>query len=138
MTSTRNVETTQINGRVLEGGAFLGNEEAIRPDVPNRQAIAREKFTLEWGVRETDGALVIHIFPHIVGDDISKEWDMSYKMDKRLEHAIPSIFNTASVNAGFESAYNSFYVIVKAVISADLRLLVQKFVSLVEDAPLSH
>lgn len=137
MTRTSNIEFKKYNERVLRDASFLGGEgETIKPDLPNCQAIAREKYTLEWGVRGSDGALVLHIFPHIEGDNIAADWDYSYAMDKRLDHAIPQLFDVSTVNAGFEPTYNSFYVIVKAVIAPDLRLLVQRFLETIEGAPL--
>lgn len=136
---TRNIEFKKYEDRVLSGeGTFLAKEEAIRPDLPNCQAISREKYTLEWGVRESDGSLVLHLFPHIVGDNVASDWDYSYAMDKRLDYAIPQIFDVTTVNAGFEPEYNSFYIVVKAVIVPDLRLLVQRFLELIEGAPVPH
>lgn len=137
--TARNLEIKKYDERTLRDTAFLGGDgETIRPDIPDCQAIARSKYTLEWGVRESDGALVMHIFPHIEGDNIAPAWDVSYAMDKRLDYAIPQLFEVSHVNAGFETAYNSFYIIVKAVISPDLRLLVQRFLELIEGAPLAH
>lgn len=119
-------------------GAFLTEPQAIRPDLADCQAIARDKYTLEWGVRETDSALVLHLFPHIEGDNFAKEWDPDYAMDKRLDYAIPQLFDTTMVNAGFEPEYNSFYIIVRAILAPDLRLLIHRFLELIEGAPLSH
>ena len=114
---------------------FLSEEMAIRPDLPDLAAIARPKFTLEWGVRQSDGSLIIHLFPPIADGKVA-DWDYPYAMDKRLDYAIPQVFDTTMVNAGFEREYNSFYIIVKAILAPDLRLLIQKFVELIEGAPL--
>lgn len=129
---TRNL--TQDEVRATLGS--MSAEEPVRPDLADPQAIARDKFTVEWGVRGTDRALVIHIFPHIVGENVATEWDESYRMDKRLDHAIPQLFEVRNVNAGFEVSMNSFYIIVKDVIVPDLRLLVQRFLETIEGAPL--
>lgn len=114
---------------------FLSEEMAIRPDLPDLSAVARAKYTLEWGVRQSDGALVIHLFPPIADGKVA-DWDYAYAMDKRLDYAIPEVFDTTMVNAGFEKEYNSFYIIVKAILAPDLRLLIQKFLDLIEAAPL--
>ncbi len=119
----------------------LGNlspEETVRPDLAEPQALARERFTVEWGIRTTDRALVLHLFPHIVEDNVAVEWDENFRMDKRLDYAIPQVFDTRMVNAGFEPAMNSFYIIVAGVIAPDLRLLVQRFLELIEGAPVAH
>jgi hypothetical protein len=120
---------------MTEPAEFLSEEMAIRPDLPDLSAIARDQYTLEWGVRQSDGSLVIHIFPPIVEGKVA-DWNYPYAMDKRLDHAIPQIFDTSMVNAGFEKEYNSFYIIVKAILAPDLRLLIQRFLELIETAPL--
>jgi hypothetical protein len=38
-----------------EPAEFLSEEMAIRPDLPDLSAVAREQYTLEWGVRQSDG-----------------------------------------------------------------------------------
>lgn len=113
---------------------FFGEDSAaaVKPDLPDLQAIAREKYTMEWGVRESDGSLVLHFFPPLANDTIASEWD--YDMDKRLDVAIPQVFDVSGVNAGFETTYNSFYIIVRGIIAPDLRLLVQRFLELIEGA----
>lgn len=111
---------------------FLSAEQAVRPDLPDLQAIARERLTAEWGVRQTDGALVIHLFPPIVKGAVAGAWNTP--MDKCLDAAIPQMFEKSSVNAGFEEEYNSFYIIVRGVISPDPRLLVQRFLEKIEAA----
>lgn len=141
---TRNrppVEFKKLEGRALpddvEGLTDL-KSDTIRPDVPDREAVARPNFTVEWGIRTTDGALVIHFYPKIDGENVATEWDGKYRMPERLELAIPKIFDVNQVTCGFEKDFNSFYVIVGAVISIDLRLLVQRFLELVEGAALSR
>ncbi len=132
------IHYTKLDKKVdLDGveGLSAIDRSTVNPDLADPQAIAREKFTVEWGIRATDRALVIHLFPHIVGDNVATEWDESYAMDKRLDHAIPQIFNTKNLNAGFETAMNSFYIIVHGIIAPDLRLLVQKFLETIEAAP---
>lgn len=121
----------------LDGVEGLGGIDrgSVQPDLADPQAIARDRFTVEWGIRQTDQALVLHLFPHIVGDNVASEWDESFKMDKRLDYAIPQIFNVPDVNAGFETSMNSFYIIVKGVFAPDLRLLVQRFLEIIEGAP---
>jgi hypothetical protein len=118
--------------------AQLSEEERIRPDLPEMQAIARPRYTMEWGVRERDNALVIHIFPQIEGDNVADKWDETYAMDKRLDYAIPQMFEVPNVHAGFEAEFNSFFIIVQGVIAPDLRLLVQRFLEQIEGAPVSH
>lgn len=116
---------------------FLDQAQPIRPDLDAVHAIPRPKYTVEWGTRRTDGALVIHLFPPIVDDRIGK-WDLSYEMTKRLDVAIPTLFEVKSVNAGYEEDYDSFYIIVRGVIAPDLRLLVQRFLETIEGAPIVH
>lgn len=122
----------------LQNITNLSEEERIRPDLPEMQAIARPRYTMEWGVRERDNALVIHIFPHIDGDNVADQWDTTYAMDKRLDYAIPQMFEVSNVHAGFETEFNSFFIIVQGVIAPDLRLLVQRFLEQIEGAPVSH
>lgn len=136
MTRT-NVSFTKLNTSIdLEGVEGLSglDRDSVRPDLADPQAIAREKFTIEWGFRSTDGALVIHLFPHIVGDNVATEWEDGYAMDKRLDVAIPQLFRKENVNAGFEPTMNSFYIIIYGVIAPDPRLLVQRFVESIEAA----
>lgn len=116
----------------------LSAEEEVRPDLADPQALIREKYTVEWGIRDSDRALVIHLFPEVVGDNVASTWDESYAMDKRLDHAIPQLFDVRNVHAGFEVAMNSFFIIVRGVIAPDLRLLVQRFLETIEGAPLAH
>lgn len=110
--------------------------DTVRPDVPDLEAVARPDFTVEWGIRTTDGALVLHFYPKVVGDNVATSWDEKYKMDKRLEHALPEVFDVSKVTCGFEPSHNSFYVIVGNIISIDLRLLVQRFLEKIEGAPI--
>lgn len=135
---TRNrpdVEFRKIDQRVLpQDAGFLSSEETVKPDMADRQAISRPRFTVEWGERQTDSALVIHLYPHIEGDNVAAKWDESFNMDKRLDVAIPSVFDVKMVNAGFEPLYNSFYIIVHGLVVPDLRLLVQRFLEKIEGA----
>lgn len=138
---TRNVSFTKLDHKVdLDGVGPLDGiaRDSVQPDLAETQAIARDKYTVEWGIRQSDRALVLHLFPHIVGDNVATEWDEGFKMDKRLDYAIPQVFDVKMVNAGFEPAMNSFYIIVHGVIAPDLRLLVQRFLELIEGAPLAH
>lgn len=116
----------------VDPDTFLAAEQAVRPDLPDLQAIARERFTAEWGQRQTDGALVIHLFPPIVSGAVAGAWTVP--MDKCLDAAIPQMFEKSNVNAGFETEYNSFYIIVRGVIAPDPRLLVQRFLEKIEAA----
>lgn len=139
MTRTRpDVQFTKLDKKVdLEGVEGLSgiDRNTVAPDLADPQAIARDKYTVEWGIRATDHALVLHLFPHIVGDNVATEWDEAFRMDKRLDYAIPQLFNVKDVNAGFETSMNSFYIIVQNVIVPDLRLLVQRFLETIEGAP---
>lgn len=112
------------------------NRDSIHPDLDDLEALVRSDYTVEWGTRSSDGALVIHFFPKVDGDNVATEWDEAYKMDKRLEHALPLSFNINKLSAGFEKDYNSFYVIVAGLLSLDLRLLVQGFLEKIEGAPI--
>lgn len=107
----------------------------VLPDLEEPQAVACEKFTVEWGIRKTDNALVLHLYPHIVENNVADAWDEGFQMDKRLDVAIPQFFQKEFVNAGFEATMNSFYIIARNVVSVDLRLLVQRFLKAIEDAP---
>lgn len=112
--------------------------DSLQEDVPDRQAISREKYVADWGVRVSDNALVLHFFPPLTAEGkISEDWDYTYEMDKRLERAIPSVFDVSRVTAGFEKEYNSFFIIVGGGGSVlDVRLFVQRFLDAV-DLPLS-
>ncbi len=131
------VEFKKLEGRAIpddvEGLTDL-SADTIRPDVPDREALARPNFTVEWGVRTSDGALVIHFYPKIEGENVAPVWDEKYKLHERLELAIPKVFDVKQVTCGYEKAFNSFYVIVGSIISIDLRLLVQRFLETVEAA----
>lgn len=109
---------------------------SIKADLSDLQAMVREHFTVEWGIRASDGALVLHFFPEVEGDNVASSWNEAYKMDKRLEYALPLRFDTTKLTAGFEKDYNSFYVIVAGLVSLDLRLLVQTFLETIETAPI--
>lgn len=128
------VQYSKVDGRVLQDAGFLSSEEKISPDLTERNAIARPKFTVEWGERKSDSALVIHLYPHLDGDNVATVWDESFQMDKRLDVAIPEVFDKKSVHAGFEPAFNSFFIIVHHLIVPDLRLLVQRFLEKIEGA----
>lgn len=108
----------------------LSPEEVIRADIQSMEAAAQPQYTIEWGRRLSDRALVIHLFPHIVGDTISPTWAPDCPMDKLLDAAIPQLFSAARVNAGFDQGMNSFYIIVNGFEPLDLRLAMQKFMGL--------
>jgi hypothetical protein len=114
---------------------FTLSETAIREDVPDRKAEAREHFVADWGIRVTDNALVIHLFPPL--DDtgsLSEEWEAGYQMDKRLDRAMPAVFDVSNLTAGFEPMYNSFYIIVgSGGLTFDPRLLVRRFLDAIEE-----
>lgn len=137
---TRNRPDTsfkKMEGRALppDQDFALSSEESVHPDI-EFDAIARPDFTVEWGIRQSDGALVLHFYPKIVGDNVAAEWDPKYRMDKRLEVAMPEVFDTKALTAGFETTHNSFYIVAHNVISPDPRLLVQRFLEKIEGAPL--
>jgi hypothetical protein len=116
---------------------FTLSETPIREDVPDRQAEARAHFVADWGIRLTDNALVIHLYPPLdAGGKISEDWDATYQMDKRLDRAMPQCFDVSSLTAGFEPEYNSFFVIYGGGgLLLDVRLLVGRFLDAIE-APL--
>jgi len=135
---TRNV-TIGVPHRPDDPGArdFSLTETPIREDVPNREAGAYEKFVVDWGVRLTDRALVMHFYPPLNSEGkISDDWDASYEMDKRLDRAMPQVFDVSRITAGFEREFNSFFVIVGGGGQVlDVRLLVQRFLDAIQ-APL--
>jgi len=108
----------------------LSPEELVRADLPQMEAVGQPQYTIEWGRRLTDRALVIHLFPHIVGDSISPTWDPKCPMDKLLDAAIPQLFSAAQVHAGFDTGMNSFFIIVRGFEPLDLRLAMQRFMDL--------
>lgn len=124
---------TSVDLRGVEPLAAVSGDSLV-PDISSPQAIARDRFTVEWGMRKSDDALVIHLYPHIVDNNVSPTWDVAYQMDKRLDVAIPAAFNPKNVYAGFEEAMNSFYIIVHHVTAPDLRMLVHHFLKQIEEA----
>jgi hypothetical protein len=115
----------------------LSEVRGLQEDVPNREAEPRAHFIADWGIRLTDGALVIHLFPPLdASGKISEDWDYSYELNKRLDRAIPQCFDVSNVTAGYESEYSSFFVIVGGgALSLDPRLVVKRFLDAIE-APL--
>jgi hypothetical protein len=112
---------------------FLVDAHPVRADV-EFQAVARPEYTVEWGRRATDGALVFHFFPPIQEGDLSETWDPAYRMEKRLEHALSFLFPSNPLRAGFEKEYNSFFVVIQSVTVPDVRLLAQRFLEVIEGA----
>jgi hypothetical protein len=101
--------------------------EKIQHVIPNLKAEARENYVVEWGARVTDGALVFHFFPPLLVNGQLGKWPHDSIMDKRLEHAIPAVFDTGRVTAGYEKDWESFYIIAGGYASSlDARLLAKR------------
>jgi hypothetical protein len=107
----------------------LQKERSIARQVPDFQAEDRPKYLVEYGVRITDQALVFHFYPK--GED----WDPDWKMDKRLEHAIPEVFQIERIGTDYVMEYSSFCVIAGGYGSVpDPRLLAKRFLDAVDAA----
>jgi hypothetical protein len=106
--------------------------EKVQHLVPNLQAESRERYVVEWGGRVTDGALVFHFFPPLNQQGALGKWGNS-DMDKRLEKSIPEVFDTNRITAGFESDWDSFFIIAGGYASVlSPRMLVKKFLDAID------
>ena len=103
--------------------------ESLKAHIPDLLAKDSKHYLVEYGSRVDDGAMVFHFFS---GKD-DPGWDASYRMDKRLEHAIRACFNTATVSADYSDDVQSFCVIVHGLGAAlDPWPLVERFFSEIE------
>lgn len=112
---------------------FLNDAQRVTRDIPNATVEQRELgYLVESGVRATDSALVIHLFPLPSSDS---PWQR-LEMTRRLERALPQVFDTTRLSAGYTEEFDSFYVIAGGYGNVpDHRGLVRKFLSVL-DAPL--
>lgn len=106
-------EIESVQDEVLDMPGVTGLRDAI----PNRQAKQTVNYVVEYGVREDDGAMIFHFYPP--GTDWSKYppeklgvWSPTYGMDRRLEAAMPAIFDTRFIKATFTEEMQSFCIIV--------------------------
>lgn len=93
----------------LDDVAARGMQDAI----PNRMAKQTKNYDVQYGVREDDKAMVFHFFPP--GSDPPKKiaaWNEAYKMNERLERALPATFDVSSVTATYTEEMRSFCIIV--------------------------
>lgn len=96
--------------------------------IPARQGAFHDLFFAEWGVRVTDDALIIHIYPPTIEGDDFTDWPTDSVMDKALEAALPQTFSPDRLTAGYEPEQKSFYVIAGGYGQVlDPRMLVEKF-----------
>jgi hypothetical protein len=107
--------------------------EKIQHVIPNLKAEARGDYVVEWGARVTDGALVFHFFPPLLTNGQIGKWPADSTMDKKLERAIPEVFDVGRITAGYEKDWDSFYVIAGGYASSlDARLLAKRFFDAVD------
>lgn len=100
--------------------------DGIHEALDARLAETRNDYVAEWGVRLDDHALVIHFYQ-------IPDQDWSPDMDKRLDRALPKVFDIKRITAGFEKDKNSFYVIAGRYGDVpDTRLLVKRFLDAVD------
>lgn len=110
---------------------------AVEPDLANTQAETRERYTVEFGQRNSDNALVFHFYPPLDESGSIGEWPVGSDMDKRLERVLPRFFNTSNLTAGYEDEYDSFFIIVGGLAAPDLRLLSAQFFDALDEDPVS-
>lgn len=109
---------------------------SLREAIPDRLGKITSFYSVEYGIRYDDGAVVFQFFPADRDAESVGRWDPHYKMDKRLERAIPLHFRVERVKAVFTEELNSFCVIVGGLgLSPDPWPLVEKFFAAI-DAPL--
>jgi hypothetical protein len=129
-------QATEENAATAEESTAIRSfhtPERIQRTVPNLQAESRKRYIVEWGGRVTDGALILHFFPPLTPEGDIGVWPDDSDMDKRLEKAIPAIFDTNRVTAGFEPEWDSFYIIAGGyAASLGVRLLVKRFLDAVD------
>lgn len=113
----------------------LAQEANVQDTLPERQGDKRATFFAEWGVRQDDGALVIHIFPPVNEEGEFLGWPEDSTMDAQVKQAIDETFDTGRVTAGYQPEQTSFYIIAGGYGEVlDVRLLVQKFLERIEAA----
>lgn len=128
-------QTEQFDQHIQQ--AAKGLQDAI----PNRLARQTENYTVEYGVRADDSAMVFHFYPP--GTDWSKyppeeigQWRPNYRMHERLERAMPQSFDIKFLKATFTEETQSFCIIVAGLgKSPDPEPLVARFFARI-DAPL--
>ena len=107
----------------------------LQDSLGNRKAYRADEYTLEWGVRTDDNALILHVYPPLVeqeqGDPVVGDWT-STKVGDSIQDALEQLFDTQRLTAGFQSEENSFYVIAGGYGGVlNVRGLVERFQQLV-------
>ena len=74
---------------------FAAPSKGVRDAITNRLAKETKNYLVEYGVRTDDMAMVFHFFPPMS----ASRWDARYKMEKRLEIAMPACFDTTKIQA---------------------------------------
>lgn len=85
----------------------------LQDSLASRKAYRSEAYTLEWGVRTDDNALILHVYPPLVGiGGEAKLGDWTNEgLDTALTEVIAQVLDTQRVTAGFQPEENSFYII---------------------------
>jgi len=79
--------------------------------------------------------MIFHFFPPLQPNGKIGKWPNTSRMDKRLEKAMPEVFDVQRLTAGFEESWDSFFVIAGGYASSlDPRLLAQKFFDAIDAA----
>ncbi len=104
---------------------------SLKEAVPDLLAKDTPGYLVEYGIRIDDGAMVFHFFPPKDRGD----WDPGWRMDTRLERALPGCFDVSAVSAGYAEELRSFYVIVGGLGSApDPWPSVERFFAAIDSA----
>lgn len=107
---------------------------SLKTHIPELLAKDTPNYLVEYGVRVDDAAMVFHFF----SPKDATDWDESYAMTRRLEHAIKSCFDVAKVRAEYISDMRSFCIIVRDLGAAlDPWPLVERFFSEIERGEVS-
>lgn len=95
------------------------SRDALDEAIPGRRARHHEQYTVEYGIRRDDGALMFHFYPP--NTDWSEypppreklgTWSKSFGMHNRLEAAILKCFSRDDVKGSYSEDLRSFCIIV--------------------------
>lgn len=112
----------------------------ITDAIPERLAKQHQEYIAVYGIRADDQAMVFHFYPP--GTDFAAQpqkigtWGQEWRMDERLERAIPHAFKVEFVKAVYTAEMKSFCIIVRGLgHSPDPWFFVHRFFEKI-DAPL--
>lgn len=116
--------------------------EAGLQDIPG--SMLREQFRdvrarnsahcdAEYGIRDSDGALVFHFFPPGAALDSKLDWSDWHAFRDQLERALLQHFSIEHIDAGYAEELKSFFAIIAPrPLVPDLTALVEHFFAALE------